>query len=263
MIYRKDSYIQKMRMLEKGNFDIVMDYDRTITRGDSNTTWGILSRTNILPAEYRSDRMSIYNHYRPIEVDSQIDETVKMAAMEDWFCKHVELLKKYHFNKKQIIDLFNEPDTMILRSGFIEFYNYLNDRNIPIQIVSAGIADFIEEFLKKNKCLSKNVMIKGNYLDFDEDGFVRGLKGSCVHSLNKNEIAYQNIDKKDVIVIGDQVTDIRMVEGIDRGRVIAIGFINKENMADLEGFKDVFDMVLTDDESFQVILDDLKNGIDK
>lgn len=263
MIYRSDSYKEKMNMLEKGNFEIVMDYDRTVTRGDSNTTWGILSSTNILPPEYRSDRMGIFNYYRPIEVDSHIDEMIKMVAMDDWYHKHIELLKKYRLNKKQIIDLFKEPDTMILRDGFIEFYKYLNDKDISIQIISAGIANFIEEFLKKNKCLSDNVIIKGNYLDFDEEGIVRGIKGTCVHSLNKNEIAYQVIDKKYVIVIGDQVSDIRMVEGIDRRKVIAIGFINKDNIGDLEEFKDFFDMVLTDDESFQVILDDLKNGIDK
>ena len=54
-----------------------------------------------------------------------------------------------------------------------------------------------------------------------------------------------------------------MVSGFDRDHVLAIAFVPDDNMNELESFKDVFDMVLTDEESFELLLKDLQSVLDK
>ena len=48
---------------------------------------------------------------------------------------------------------------MILRKGVKEFLKYTYQNNIPVIIISAGITDIIENFLKANNCLYDNVHI--------------------------------------------------------------------------------------------------------
>ena len=54
-----------------------------------------------------------------------------------------------------------------------------------------------------------------------------------------------------------------MVSGFERDNVLAVAFVPDDNMVELESFKDVFDMVLTDEESFELLLKDLQSVLDK
>lgn len=263
MIYRKNDYYEKLNKLSLNRFEVVSDFDRTITSSDSLTSWGVINGRGILPGEYDFERNALYNYYRPIELDDNLDEAVKMVAMEDWQNKHLDLFKKYNLSKEQIIDIFTSRDVMKFRDGFLDFFKYLSDNNIMFNILSAGIGDFILKFLEMNNCSFSNIDLRSNFLKFDRNDVVIGLKGSVIHNLNKHNFAYEQKSNDYVILIGDQVTDIMMVHGYKRENIIAIAFVPDDNSSEIETFRDVFDMVLTDEEGFDEILSDLRSVIDK
>ena len=87
------------------NVYIVADFDRTITNGSSQTSWSILSSSNLVPNKYIEERQALYDYYRPIEIDETINIETKMQAMKDWFQKHIELFVKYKNITKFAINL--------------------------------------------------------------------------------------------------------------------------------------------------------------
>jgi len=263
MIWRKDNYYDKLNKLTLNNFEIISDFDRTITGSNSITTWGILNNNNILPDEYDFERNALYHYYRPIELDYDLDESVKMGAMEDWYNKHLELLKKYELSKDNIIDIFSNTEVMKLRKGFLEFFNYIDSKNIKFNILSSGIGDFVLKFLEINNCSFVNIDIRSNFLRFDKNDIVIGFKDQLIHSLNKHNFAYKKTNKDYALLIGDQVSDIMMCKDYRSDDILTIAFVPDDNMSELETFKDVFDIVLTSDEGFDVLLNDIKSVIDK
>ena len=98
MIFRKDNYYDKLKNFTKDNFEVVMDFDRTITTDDSLATWATVNGRGILPKEYDFERNALYSYYRPIELDSEVDEVVKMVAMEDWLNKHLDSYLKFSWH---------------------------------------------------------------------------------------------------------------------------------------------------------------------
>ena len=263
MIFRKDNYYDKLKNFTKDNFEVVMDFDRTITTDDSLATWATVNGRGILPKEYDFERNALYSYYRPIELDSEVDEVVKMVAMEDWLNKHLDLFKKYQLNKNQILDLYSDKDIMTFRKGFLDFFKYLDNNNIKFDILSAGIGDFFLKFLEMNGCSFVNVDVKSNFLNFDRNDNVIGFKGPLIHALNKHEFAFEKEDNDYVLLIGDQVSDIMMVRGYDKDHILSVAFVSDVNMGEIESYKDVYDMVLSSDQGFDIILKDLKDVIDK
>lgn len=263
MIYRKDNYYEKINSLTKDNFVIVSNFDRSITKGNSKATWGCLNGHGLLDYEYDIERNNLYAYYRPIELDYEMDDAVKMMAMEDWLYKHSELFKKYSLSKDIIKQLFDIEDVMLMRDGFKPFFDYVTNNNIKFNIVSSGIYDFIVAFLEKHDCYNDLVNIEANKLAFDRNGVVVGLKGEIIHAFNKVKHSFYDKDKEYTLLIGDQVSDIMMVKDYKKDNVITVGFISDESSSELESFKDVFDIVLTDDESFDIVLNDLRNVFEK
>lgn len=263
MVYKKENYEEKLSKFTLNNFEVVSDFDRTVTSSTSTTTWGILNHRGILPSEYDFERNALYSYYRPIELDTELDDAVKMGAMEDWINKHLELFAKYELNKDHIIEAFSFDDIMTFRKGFIDFFKYLDKNNIRFNILSSGIGDFLLKFLEINDCSFVNIDVRSNFLKFDRNDVVIGFKGQVINSLNKTQFAYEKTNKDYVLLIGDQVSDIMMVSGFDRDNVLAVAFVPDDNMSELESFKDVFDMVLTDEESFELLLKDLQRVLDK
>ncbi len=53
------------------NIYVVADFDKTITSGNSATSWSILASSNLVPSSYIKERDELYKYYRPIEVDEK------------------------------------------------------------------------------------------------------------------------------------------------------------------------------------------------
>ena len=78
---------------------------------------------------------------------------------------------------------------MAFREGAKEFLKSMNDRNIPIIVISAGVGNIIQQFLINNDCNFPNIYICSNFLEY-ENGIIQGVRdNNLIHPLNKNEIS--------------------------------------------------------------------------
>lgn len=254
MIYSEK--IKEKLPLNRDKLYVVADFDKTITKSDSQASWGILSKTNYLPKQYTIDRQNLYNTYRPIEIDNSIDEKIKYTKMQEWYKKHVDMLVSYKLPEEVVEKAINNEDIMKFRDGAKEFLDFLNKNNIPLIIISAGIGNFIKLFLKKYNCYYSNINIVANTIKF-ENGIATGIEGNIIiHSLNKNEIAItQNIKntiqkKEQILLLGDQIEDLKMISEEKRDKTIRVGFLNQTSQEAVEEYKKYFDIVCEEDTSY-------------
>lgn len=117
---------------------------------------------------------------------------------------------------------------------------------------------------------------------------VTGFKGTLIHTLNKNssaikvvqpwvgatEFSYPNQpppsfdpNKKEsegwervkargsVLLLGDNLGDVGMAEGLEPETILKIGFLNDRIEERKEAFAETYDMVLLDDSSFAFVND--------
>lgn len=236
------------------NIYIVTDFDRTITNGSSKTSWSILANSDLVPKTYVSERNELYDYYRPIEVSDSVDYEYKQAMMSEWFKKHIELFVKYKISK----DVFDTAATnlriMEFRPYAREFIEFLHNNEVPLIIISAGIGNFIESFLEKNNCNFDNVYVISNKILF-ENGIATGVGKNIIHSFNKNEASIPNSifekikNRKNVIILGDQVSDLNMVNKNDHDLVVSVGFI--ANDSSKEVLQSHFDIVCEEDNNYE------------
>ena len=228
---------------------VVADFDRTLTMGDSKTSWSILADTPLLPLSYTKERNDLYNKYRPIEIDESIDFETRFKLVREWYQKHIELFIKYQL-KEDVFNIANEYNSMQFRTGVLDFLKILNDNNIPLIIISAGIGNFIEAFLNKNNCYYNNISVISNKIIF-KDGIAVGVE-NIIHSLNKNETAIPTSikekikDRNNVILLGDQIGDLQMADETKYDSIIKIGFYNEIINMEYKEFKKYFDIVYID-----------------
>ena len=137
---------------------------------------------------------------------------------------------------------------MEFRPGAKEFITFLHENNIPLIIISAGIGNFIETFLSLNDCYFDNVYVSSNKIIF-KDGIAVGVGENIIHSLNKNEVSLpKDISKrlegrKEVILLGDQISDLKMCDKSKHDMVYTTCFLTDEGKDNLEKIKANFDIV--------------------
>ena len=179
------------------------DFDRTIMSGSSKTSWSILANSDLVPKTYVSERQTLYDYYRSIEVSDIVDYSYILQTMKEWFQKHIKLFVKYKISKQVFEEAATNLRIMEFRPYAREFIEFLHKNNIPIIIISAGIGKFIESFLEHNNCNFDNAYISSNRIIF-KDGIAVGVGVNIIHSFNKNEVSLPNdiLEKiKNVIIL--------------------------------------------------------------
>ena len=102
MIYINNEEKLKRINLKKDNFYVVADFDKTITEGSSNSTWGVMANAGELGEEYTRKRTELYKHYRPIEIDVSISDEEKSKYMDEWWKAHINLFYEYGLREENI-----------------------------------------------------------------------------------------------------------------------------------------------------------------
>lgn len=241
---------------------VLTDFDRTLTHGyyQGKRTPSLISHLrngNYLSAEYAATAFALYDKYHPIEINPTINLEEKKMEMKNWWIEHFALLVKSGLTrdliKKCANDMVKEGEIR-LREGAKEFLKTLEEKNIPLVVISSSIGDLISDYLKIQGVLSKNIDIIGNILEYDEKGAFTGVKNNkVIHVLNKSEVelhdlpVFKEIEKcKNVILLGDSIGDLDMVEGFDFEEIIKIGFYDEEE-GNLEFYKKSFDILVMKD----------------
>jgi len=238
------------------------DFDRTLTKAFVGgkkipSMISVLRDENYLAPNYPEKAKTLFEKYHAIEMDINIPSEEKSKLMKEWWTKHFELLIESNLSK-QDLEQAVKSNNIVLRGGMLKFLNILKDNNIPLVILSSsGLGqEAISLYLGKKNLLSDNIHIISNSFEWNEEGRAISVKEPIIHTLNKKVGDYyiEAIkDKTNVILLGDSLSDIGMIRGFDCENIIKIGFLNEDINNNLERYREVYDIVITNDSSVEFI----------
>jgi len=242
---------------------ILSDFDRTLTYGaiDGIKTPSIISMLRDgkhLSDEYAAAAHALFEKYHPIEIDSNISIEEKKRAMAEWWRAHNELLVRSGLTKKDLEDIVANGH-LRFRAGMPEFLDFLHKHEIPLVIISAsGCGDAVRMMFQSIGKDYSNIHYVTNQFEWDDAGRVVAAKELVIHSLNKDETVLAELpevfaaikDRKNVVLLGDSLGDLGMIEGFTYGALLKIGFLNFDFDAQREIYKQNFDVVLEGDGDF-------------
>ena len=160
MIYKNN---KKNLKLDKNNTYVVIDFDKTITPYESTDSWAASANPNIVDNGLIKEMDELYEKYRPIEMDYSISKEEKLKAMEIWYSECMDLYYKYNLTKEQMQKSIQSSNVKF-RKGAKELLQLLHSENIPVIVLSAGIGNTIEQFLKDNNSLFDTMYIISNFI---------------------------------------------------------------------------------------------------
>lgn len=242
---------------------VIADFDRTLTKcfvnsEKASSIIAYLRNGNYLTKDYASKAHALFDQYHPIEINPNIPLDEKKKKMEEWWSKHFDLLIESGLNKETIVqavtDMINEK-ALVLREGVEEFLEFLNEQGIPLVIMSSGPGDMIIEFLKQKNLFYGNIHVIANLLEFNEEGTAMGIK-EIIHVFNKAEVEVkipEVQERKNVLLLGDSIGDLGMIEGFEYESLLSVGFLNENVDENLEVYQDMFDVVLLGDPDFSFV----------
>lgn len=240
---------------------ILADFDRTLTKAFS--AWkkrpsliSVLRSEWYLSEEYSRKAYELFDYYNPIEQDPKIDLNIKKQEMTSWWNKHLALLVQSGLHKRDIQKVIDSK-LIELREWVKIFLKFLSENNIPLIIISAnGLwTDSIKIYLEKEGFLTPNIKIISNEFIWDTEGNAIDYDKRVVHVFNKDETVLQEFpeiykqikDRKNVILLGDSIGDVGMIEGFNYKNLLKIGFLNDDKEELLELYKKNYDIIFTND----------------
>jgi 5'-nucleotidase len=239
---------------------ILSDFDRTITKGlsgEGKRTATVISQLRSDPKylgeDYQKEAHRLYDTYRPIEIDMKLPLAEKKKEMHDWWMRHFNLIARVGLTR-DLIKLVVKEKPLSFREGSLEFLSLLNENKIPVVFMSAAPGDMLNEYLRANKLLLRNVYVISNLYEFDSKGRAIKIREPIIHTFNKDETSikgfpvYDEIkNRKNVILLGDEIGDIGMVDGFEYNKLIKIGFLNEDVDKNLNLYKKNFDVIILND----------------
>ncbi|XP_054848323.1 7-methylguanosine phosphate-specific 5'-nucleotidase [Eublepharis macularius] len=257
--------------LKKGGavqLQVISDFDMTLTRFGFNgrrcpTSHNIIDNSRVISEEGKKRLKDLLHYYYPIEIDPYRTVADKLPLMVEWWTKAHDLLSQQKILKSDISQIVKESDVM-LRDGFNVFFNQLYQSQVPLFIFSAGVGDVLEEIIRQAGMFHPNVNVVSNYMDFDDDGVLRGFKGPLIHTYNKNNTVLKNTEyfqqlcmKTNILLLGDSMGDLSMADGVANvENILRVGFLNDKIEEQREKYMEAYDVVLEKDETL-----DVANGI--
>ena len=267
IISNPEEFEKKKKAMKEGGvekFHVVADFDRTLTKAfykgakASSIISYLRNKKGYLTKDYPERSHALFDKYHPIEVDPSIPMEEKNKKMTEWWEAHFNLLVEAGFNREVIerstLDMISE-DALAFREGVESFLNLLRDKKIPVVIMSSSVGDLIIEFMKQKEVYYPNTHITSNLMDFDESGKATGIK-SIVHVFNKHEMVVdvsELIERKNVLLLGDSMGDLGMVDEKECNVLIRVAFLNENVEERLEIFKQNFDVVIIGDGDFSFV----------
>ncbi len=266
--------IKKISQDGKDKFHVISDFDRTLTKAFVNkeeipSLISVLRNGDYLTPDYSQKAHALRDKYYPIEVNPDIPLDEKKKAMYDWWTSHFNLLIKSRLNKKDIEKVV-KSEKVKFREGTSKFLDFLHKYDIPLVILSsAGLGmESIQMYLKNKKRLYKNIHIISNSFEWDKEGYVVSINKPIIHSMNKDETLIKKFpfykiikNRKNILLLGDTLEDIGMIEGFPYKNLIKIGFLNNEVEKNVEKYKENYDVVILNDGKMDYVNELLKRLI--
>lgn len=241
--------------LNKDNFYVLIDFDRTITQGGSVSSWNILNYSTLLGPDFRKKRKEIH------KPKPNGDDKIKIEYYEDKFKKYLKIQEDFNLNDIIIDDVVREIP-LVFRDSAKEFFLKMYELKIPVIIISCSIKNILEKVLRVHNCYYDNIEIYSNYYDYSE-------QRNHIYNItpySKNKISFSKKtnklieNRKYIVLLGDRVEDIKMVSKDKLENTISFGFLDEDKGIEknLEKYNSNFDVVLTNDSSFEDVIKILK-----
>ena len=245
---------------------IISDFDRTLTYGTFNgkktpSIISLLRDGNHLTEDYAEKAHQLFDHYHAIECDSSLPLEYRKAQMQEWREKHDQLLVDSKLRLSDLKDIATNGHLQ-LRNGVKGCLNKLNESWIPLVIFSAsGCGDAIPLFMQHNQCDFPNISYVINRFSRDKEGIAKGIEGEIIHALNKDEWVFSKFPelreklekRKNVILIGDGLSDAEMAQGSNHETLLKIWILTLETPELLKAYEEAFDLVLIGDDDFNEV----------
>uniref|UniRef100_A0A1B6MFL6 5'-nucleotidase n=1 Tax=Graphocephala atropunctata TaxID=36148 RepID=A0A1B6MFL6_9HEMI len=268
-VHLKDpkNVIEKINCIIQGGskkLQVIFDFDRTLTKHHENgvvalSSYELLETMPTIPEGWSECSRASVAKYRPVETDPKLSMEEKIPIMLEWWTLGCELLKKIQWDL-EIVDKHIRDNQQPLRDGTKACFEQLQSAKVPVLVFSAGIGDVVQMTLSHRGLLTPNVHIISNFLKIEDGKVVGYVDDNIIHVFNKNELLikdtpyYQELSgRSNVILLGDSTGDALMADGVPHEIVLKIGFLNTNIEESLSQFMDLFDIVLTDDQTMDVL----------
>ncbi|XP_022127445.1 7-methylguanosine phosphate-specific 5'-nucleotidase [Pieris rapae] len=265
----KEGLLEKInRILKDGHskLQIVTDFDHTLTRHQMDsgkivlTSFGMFKDCPSVPQIYKDEDNRLSGIYKPIEVDHIMTVEEKTKHMIDWYIAAHKLLIGMKFPKQELKEISRNM-VQCFRTGVKDLISYSEAHFIPVLVFSAGLGECVVAAMEAANFLLPHVKVISNFLDIDENDTILGIKGEVIHTYNKNEAAIKNTEyyemvkeRNNVILMGDNIGDAGMAEGMDHCDVIIkVGFLGRNVEGNLQNYLNKFDIVLVNDHTVNVV----------
>lgn len=260
---------EKINSLIKGGsqrLQVISDFDFTLSRSHldgkrCSSCHDAIDLNERMPKAFREKVRKYKEHYYPMVSDPGVPSEEKIPYMVEWWNKWHEALLEAGLKKSDLMEMVNESSIM-LRDDCLEFLDILHRHKVPLVIFSAGIGDVLEEAIRQQACMFDNIKVISNYMNFGEDGHLTGLRnGTIIHIFNKNSNAVDvgdsfgnSADRPNILLLGDSIGDVNMDAGLaNRETILRIGFLNADIEANLNRYKENYDVVILNDQSMSVV----------
>lgn len=272
IVVDKESFEKKKQKFknESENTFIITDFNRTLTKTFKDnkklkTSFAQIREGNYLGKDYAGKANALFAQYYPIEKDPLISKEEKVPQLVKWWKEHLQLMVEYNLTKENIRDSIMK--NTFAREGLEELINYTNEKEIPFVIISSGLGNIADEFLKMNDLRKENVSILSNMVNFSKEK-ATGIGERIIVPFNKDKVKIdlpEVKERKNIILIGDDLFDLDLIKKADYSEVLKIGFLNSINKVDekvLNQFKENFDLIITRDGSLEPVNQLLKELFD-
>jgi 5'-nucleotidase len=263
----QNSVIQQF--VDSASFDslhILADFDNTLTRAfvDGKKVPSLIAELRTggyLSDDYEREANALYDHYHPFEEDLSLPEEERAGKLSQWWDAHFETMIR-HGVTRDILTSAASNTHHTFRGGARALFTLLDAHDIPLVLMSAGMGDMIDALMRSQNMLTEDVHIVSNFLEFSESGEATGVKPPVIHTLNKSEVVLRDYplhdriaNRRNVLVLGDRISDLRMIDGFDYDTMLSIGFYNSPDTTHLQAYKDAFDIVIEDDGALETVID--------
>ena len=258
---RLQQTISDMQAWWADKLHILADFDRTLTKGfykgkKISSIASFLYEGDYLCKEYQEQAQAFFDHYYPIEQDSNVDRASKKQAMEERRSKHLDILVKYKLSRNDIDDIVTHKELQ-LRDGYEQFFGTINKRNIPLVIMSAsGIGyDAIDDFLRHHAIDQDALSIISNKFVWNAEWYAIGREEPVIHSLNKSETTLKQFPtiynkvhtRTNVILLWDSLHDLDMIDGFEYANLITLWRCHSDDETTKKKYCEAYDIVIFDD----------------
>merc|ERR1719230_1628307 len=214
---------EKMASIDPSQLLVITDFDATITAGHSEQCHDLVAASKLLPQAFRDEFSPLLDWTTNANIDGV-----------EWWDRAHEIIIKHGVPTRQILPRLVKGASMPVRPGAFELLQKLSDMHVPVLIVSAGLSDVIEEFLRQHDMLTENVTVCSNRLNYGADSVPQSVSPSQPITSFTKASAYSmagaffrhHMDRRYILCLGDSVTDIDAAKEVPYDEILSVGFMN-------------------------------------